>query len=153
MTPTIRVSEATYEFLKERAEPFVDTPDSVLRRLLGLDPGNGNAPEDPTGGSGVVADRSSDDERPRSARRHSRGRSDGKAKRTRAPRGSLLDEETYEVPILQVLAERGGRAPAREVLDALEPLLADRLKPMDRERIASGDIRWRNRAQFVRLRL
>lgn len=35
--PTIRVSDEVYEELKRRAEPFVDTPDSVLRRVLALD--------------------------------------------------------------------------------------------------------------------
>ena len=39
MSPTIRISDDVYEHLKQNAEPFVDTPDSVLRRLLGLDDG------------------------------------------------------------------------------------------------------------------
>ena len=38
MTPTVRVDEEVYEQLKAHAEPFVDTPNSVLRRLLGLVP-------------------------------------------------------------------------------------------------------------------
>ena len=39
------------------------------------------------------------------------------------------------------------------MLDALESLLDDRLTELDRTPIASGEVRWRNRAQFVRLRL
>ena len=64
-----------------------------------------------------------------------------------------MKDEAYELPILQVLAERSGRAGKNEVLDALEPLLANQLTELDRAQIASGEIRWRNRAQFVRLRL
>lgn len=37
--PTIRVSDEVFAALKRRAEPLVDTPDSVLRRELGLDVG------------------------------------------------------------------------------------------------------------------
>lgn len=36
MMPTIRISDEVFEELKGRAEAFVDTPDSVLRRVLGL---------------------------------------------------------------------------------------------------------------------
>jgi hypothetical protein len=55
--------------------------------------------------------------------------------------------------MLQVLAEHGGRAAKNEVLGALESRLADQLTELDRTPIASGEIRWRSRAQFVRLRL
>lgn len=42
MTPTIRIDDEVYGMLKERAEPFVDAPNDVLRRMLGLT--NGSAP-------------------------------------------------------------------------------------------------------------
>ena len=38
MVPTIRVDDDVFAVLQERAQPFVDTPNSVLRRLLGLGP-------------------------------------------------------------------------------------------------------------------
>lgn len=34
----IRVSQDVYEAMQEKAKPFTDTPDSVLRRALGLGP-------------------------------------------------------------------------------------------------------------------
>ena len=34
MMPTIRVDDAVYDWLQQRAKPFVDTPNSVLRREL-----------------------------------------------------------------------------------------------------------------------
>ena len=43
MSPTIRISQDTYEHLQEQATPFTDTPDSVIRRLLGLDPADAEA--------------------------------------------------------------------------------------------------------------
>jgi hypothetical protein len=43
--------------------------------------------------------------------------------------------------------------PTSEVLDALGQRLGDSLMPADHEKLASGIIRWQNRAQFVRLRL
>jgi hypothetical protein len=175
MSMTIRISQGTYERLKQLAEPFVDTPDSVIRRLLGLDtsetagddmalPVQADAVaraerESPelqvTAGNGVGAARPRPE--PSKSRPKSRGRrhtaSARPARMPRAPRGSLMKDEAYELPILRVLADRGGRAGKNEVLDAVEPLLADQLTELDRAPIASGEIRWRNRVQFVRLRL
>jgi hypothetical protein len=37
MSPTIRIDDEVYGWLKEQAEPFDDTPNSVLRRVAGLD--------------------------------------------------------------------------------------------------------------------
>jgi hypothetical protein len=176
MSPTIRISESTYEHLQEHATPFTDTPDSVIRRLLGLDAADAEvAPteDDAPAAAGSSPDRAARAARegpsPRAAgangsgrgkkRRTSRGRSTRSSRATqakrgaRAPRGSLMHEEGYEIPILTALAERGGRAGKNEVLDALEPLLADKLTDLDRTELNSGEIRWRNRAQFVRLRL
>lgn len=36
MTPTIRIDHEVYEKLQEQAQPFVDTPNTILRRLLDL---------------------------------------------------------------------------------------------------------------------
>ncbi len=55
--------------------------------------------------------------------------------------------------MLQIISEHGGRAAAREVIDELGTRLHGQLTEMDNEQLASGDVRWRNRAQFVRLRL
>ncbi|CAN5533998.1 hypothetical protein BH20ACT19_BH20ACT19_02080 [soil metagenome] len=175
MSPTIRISEDTYEHLQEEATPFTDTPDSVIRRLLGLDTADadvvpaGDDAQPVTGysshpvrsvreapGPRAAAANGSGrgSKRPTSGARSKRSSRDAPGKRgPRAPRGSLLREEVYEMPILTALAERGGRAGKNEVLDALEPILADELTELDRAEINSGEVRWRNRAQFVRLRL
>jgi hypothetical protein len=111
----------------ERLASFVDTtPNAVVRRLLGLDP----------------------DERPSTGADERTG-----TKEARAARGLLLAEQEYERPILRYLDEHGGRAPSREVVEAVGAILADRLTTRDREQLKSGGIRWEKRAAFVRLRL
>jgi hypothetical protein len=140
MSPAIEVDDDTFALLQKHAEPFVDTPASVLRRLLGLDEKGGDIPPQskiaatPAGAKTV---------RPKGHRR----------KGTRAARGSLLPETRYEMPILCFLDQNGGRAPSREVIDAVGTALQGDLTEADREELNSGDIRWKNRAAFVRLRL
>jgi Mrr N-terminal domain len=145
MSPTIRIDSEVLEKLKEHAEPFVDTPNTVLRRILSLPP---------RAESLVVSE---DGDAPkRSRRRRPAKRQTGRrpaSARTRAKPGTTLPDEEYELPILTILAENGGRAPTREVIDALGVRLDGRLTEADHDRLASGDIRWRNRAQFVRLKL
>ncbi|MFE2278601.1 hypothetical protein ACFXAE_15400 [Streptomyces sp. NPDC059454] len=45
MTRTIRIDDEVFAALQALSEPFVDTPNSALRRLLGLDlPASGSTP-------------------------------------------------------------------------------------------------------------
>lgn len=143
MSPSVNIDEEVWEELQAQAEPLVDTPNTVLRRLLGLLPSDGT--------NGQVKRGSHDtrrhDNRPADA-------SSGRRRRgSRAPVGSLLPESQYELPILRVLAERGGSAPARDVVDAVGKLVADRLTELDREELPNGGQRWQSRVQFTRLRL
>jgi hypothetical protein len=144
--PNIRVDHEVYTFLQQQAKPFVDTPNSVLRHLLKLEP------------SGEEQKPSAD--RPRTLSRVKirsrsvrgpRGRKRGSSQR--APAGTLLAEKEYIAPILSALAERGGSASAREIVQAVGESLRERLTATDQERLSSGAIRWQNRVQFVRLRL
>lgn len=139
MSPSIEIDDDIFALLQEHAEPLIDTPASVLRRLLGLDGQGGEVP--PQSETSIPVD--ARPERQKGRRR----------KGTRAARGSLLPEAHYEMPILRFLAENGGRAPSREVIDAVGIALKDELTEADREELNSGDIRWKNRAAFVRLRL
>ena len=155
MSPTIRIDDDVFDELKKHAEPFVDTPNTVLRRLLNL--GDfGSAESDGVGEAGVV-DEQDAPKRIDSAREERGTRQ--RRRRTKAPRppraktGSILNESAYELPMLEIISEHGGRAAAREVLDELETRLNGQLTDVDKQELASGDVRWRNRAQFVRLRL
>jgi hypothetical protein len=60
--------------------------------------------------------------------------------------------EDYEIPVLRVLAERGGSAFRFEVAEAVGAMLADELTVLDREPLQGGEVRWENRLGFVRLR-
>jgi len=121
----IEVDNDVLNLLREHAEPFTDSPNSVLRRLLGID----SERKGPAKGKLV------------------------KKGAGRASPGSILPEAEYEIPILQELVARGGRAHATEITDAVGERLADRLTDLDRERLDSGEVRWRNRVQFTRLTL
>jgi hypothetical protein len=76
-----------------------------------------------------------------------------RSSKSRAPRGSLLPEREYEVPLLQSLAEMGGSAHSGAAIERVGEKVADRLTDIDREVIDSGLVRWKNRVQFVRLGL
>lgn len=123
---SIEIDDEVWERLQAQAEPLVDDGNSVLRRLLGID----------GGGSAVVR---------RSAKRSPSGR--------RAPHGSLVHRDAYELPILQELASRGGKAPGREITEAVGDRVADQLTERDQEPLDSGRVRWVTRVQFTRLRL
>lgn len=141
----IEVDGEVWDAMKAEAEPFVDSPNSVLRRKFGLDV----AP---------ASTRGSDPENTGRRRAPLRGRgsssSNGKPTRPkRAPRGSLLAEQAYELPILQAIHHHGGRAPAREVIEEVGAAVRDQLTQLDLEEIATGGLRWQKRVQFTRLRL
>ena len=123
MVPQIEVSDEVFRELQARAEPLVDSPDAVLRRVLGLDE---------TSEAQVLVP--------------------ARATLPRATQGEILPESEYELPILRYLEANGGRAPSREVVKAVGEL-ADRLTELDRAPLKAGDIRWQARTAFVRLRL
>lgn len=137
--PNIRIDREVYRRLQEEAVPFVDTPNDVLRHLLGLDH---NEPRTDASGTRVVRQKATH-----------RARSGRGRRAPRAPAGALLPEQEYVTPLLSALSERGGTAPAREIIEAIGKKLESKLTPADKEKNSSGVIRWQNRAQFVRLRL
>lgn len=165
MPEMIEIDEEVLEVLKEHAEVFVDTPNTVLRRLLGLGTNGSTSmatmalaaagapeasaakPRQPRGGPAAARRTRKSAQRSRNVR--------AVAGRTRAAHGTLLPESEYEVPILLYLKQQGGRAPSREVIEAVGQELDQegRLKAPDKEALSSGEVRWKSRAAFVRLRL
>ena len=150
MSPTVRLDDEVYEALKERAEPFVDTPNTVIKRLLGMDTESG---EDSIVDEAVT-------EQPHRTEINSNGvalrkprRPTKPTKRTRVPAGELLPESEYELPILHALIELDGSAPSRQVVDRVGELLEGKLTKIDYDNLQSGGIRWQSRLQFVRLKL
>ena len=156
MTTTIEVENDVFQELQRLAEPLVDSPSSVLRRILGLSsPTQDSLGHSPTDTSGLT-DSSSD--RPgvpdladrsqlaphRSASQHSP---------TRPRRGSLLAETEYFKPILEALDELGGSAAASRAIDRVGAKLESRFTAADRGLHQSGGVRWRKRTQFARYAL
>src|SRR5689334_858499 len=97
MNPTIRIDEDVFEALKAHAEPLVDTPNSVLRRLLQLSEERA-LPSDEASTKPVKS---------RKRRRRPGARTSSK----RARSESILSNDEYELPILKILSEKGGQAP------------------------------------------
>lgn len=145
----IEVDHDVWEAMKAEAEPLVDTPNTVLRRKFGL-----GAEERTASASRSWKDPGPPPPAPKHRRRGRYPSSNGKpATRRRAPKGSLLPEGAYELPILEVLHRHGGRAAAREVIEEIEPMIEGKLTPLDREELSTGGLRWQKRVQFTRLRL
>lgn len=147
------VDDDIFEALQALAEPLVDDINSVLRRVLGLQPSSTNgsfAAKLPVPAEAAVVSAS---RKRQSGGKTSVSKSKARSKQPRAARGTLLPEAEYEVPILQALHDLGGRGPASEVVENVGKRLGDRLQPADHEQLGSGDIRWKNRVQFVRLKL
>src|SRR5687767_12341262 len=115
----VRVDQDLYEILKARST-FEDTFSSVLRRELGIP-----APQDVPQGQ-----RTSDRLRewsPAPERSTGRARKRGKGSRStraRAAAGTLLPENEYYRPILEILAEKGGQAPKQTVIEQVGHRLA-----------------------------
>lgn len=131
--PYIEVTDETYGRLLQRSESFSDTADNVIVRLL-----DATAPDSS------------------SSVHNMQRRSVRNAPRQTTPRaipGSILPEREYWVPILEILIEAGGAAPANDVIDALGDRMRSMLKRRDYETLSMGEVRWRNRARFARLRM
>lgn len=193
--PNIRIDREVYRRLQELAEPFVDNPNNVLRRLFRLDRDESQTDENAAGEKKHT--RSTEKEREleeklKEAQDYAteleveiskrmnqsdaklessttefgasksggdrrkvahRARSGRRKRAPRAPAGTLLPEQEYVEPLLSILSEHGGTAPARQIIDAIGKKLENRLTPTDREKNSSGVVRWQNRIQFVRLKL
>ncbi len=124
--PKVELSLPIYQRLLRRAESFDDTAEDVIGRLLD------------EAGDAIDTDRD-----------------DGALMQNRAPAppGSLLPVGAYWLPILGILVEAGGSAAANDVIDALEERMGSEFKDRDRETLRNGEVRWRNRARFARLRM
>lgn len=140
------IDDDVYVALQARAVPLVDDVNSVLRRLLGLRGGDAAAVQplvatEPHATSPGVPQRRAT-RTPKAVK-----------KRTRVPKGSILPETEYEIPILRALDSMGGRGPTSEVVALVEKEIGPMLTDVDRQKLSAGDVRWKNRAQFVRLKL
>jgi hypothetical protein len=122
MPPTIRVDDNVWAALQKEAQPFVDTPNDVLRRLLGL-----NGVHDT---SLLVQSRVKNTSRIR--------------------KGEKTPVAQYFIPVLRAIEEMRGRGPVSEILDRVGLTMRNRLNKFDLQTLPSGQLRWRNTAQWAR---
>jgi hypothetical protein len=132
---TIRVDAEVYAELEKKIRSFSDTPNAVLRRLLGLD-----APPD----SRRVS------EMPALYLPWLTGFRRGRPPESK-PRQTAQSKFTR--PILEALEQFGGEARAKDVLDEVGRQLGSELLPADAELLSNGEPRWRVSAAFERQNL
>jgi len=135
--PTIELSQQTFDRLKDLAEPLVDTPDTVIHKLLEayvVDGARVATPRLPKGASlGALKIVTRD--------------------RKRARKGEKTPIEEFYAPLVRVLKEAGGKLPANEAIERVGQLMAQSLNDVDRSRLPSGEVRWRNTVRWASQRL
>src|SRR5713226_268406 len=132
--PMIDLSQQSFDELKELAEPFVDTPDTVIQRLLDAYHANGAgaAPRAKTAKGAAVA----------ALKIVTRDRK-------RARKGEKTPIEQFYAPLVRALKDAGGKLPANEAIERVGQLMAEHLNDVDRSRLPSGEIRWRNTVRWA----
>ncbi len=143
----IEIDDEVYQTLLKNVKSFEDTPNAVLRRLLGLDELNPYQ-QDPERLIREEKDYGRDLKEMMASLGLEENLSD-KYKKIR--RGEKTSQREYRIPILEALVELGGRALSSKVLEKVEIKMKTVLKSVDYEDIPSGhDVRWRNTARWER---
>jgi hypothetical protein len=121
MVPTIRIDDNVYSWLQSQAKAFEDTPNSVLRRVAGL--------EIPAKASEALAAKPP-------------------IQRNRGAIISRTHQSAFRKPLLAVLLESGGEIHRKEALLKLEIQMSDQLTDDDKSLINSGTVRWEKSAEW-----
>lgn len=122
--PTIEVSSRTLTRLQGIAEPLVDTPDTVIGRLLDHYESSQTAPH--------------------------KGPKRVSQRRFRAPKGAKTPTSAFHDAILEVLSEGGGELPTRDAVDRVGERMWHQLTEVDQAPLQSGEPRWRNSVRWAR---
>jgi Mrr N-terminal domain len=123
--PVIELSAPVYRRLLRQSTSFADSAEDVVLRLLDLAEQNESTQPHQTSPQQI----------------------------SRATPGSILPEREYWRPILSIIAEAGGSAAANDVIEVLGERMKDVFKARDLDHLKMGEVRWRNRARFARLRM
>lgn len=131
MVPVIRITEETWERLKDYAIPLEDSPDSVINRVIdGLEQ---------LGGRKVV------DVSPTHKKKR---RAEAINSRTKLPKTPQKD---FEEPLILVLAKLGGRAPLDQIRGEIYLRVKSKLREGDYTNLLStGEERWWNATCWAR---
>lgn len=122
----IKVDAEVFLRLQSLASPFVDTPNDVLRRILGID----SADED------RVPPAVDDDLRPagNAAYRYD----------------DAIPQREYRPYILTILREAGGSKSMNQVLAEVERRMGPRFREADYRVVSKDELKWRNAARWER---
>ena len=158
--PEITLTEETWGRLQKRAEPLVDLPEDVIRRLLDATeeqhPRKAVIADDPINGSSQSVGSDPGGVRVVSPTGPSVGREPINQRPPHRRLGHGVKVQNYEFrgPILVVLQEMGGRGHAREVLKAVERRMSNRLSHVDYQILPSGQQkRWEKSANWERMNM
>jgi len=124
MAPTIRIDDEVYAWLQQQAKAFEDTPNSVLRRIAGID----STPE-------------------KSSPKKLDARDVGDLKGDKTPQWA------YRKPILRALKKLGGKGARTQVLEEIEAAIGDRFTKADKAKIKSGAVRWQKTLEYEILQM
>src|SRR3990172_909193 len=125
----ITISEESYAALQTLAEPLVDTPDTVIARLV-------RAYRSPA---------KTEHAREPADVRHQVSRNG-----VRARRGEATPRQAYRDALLKVLRDAGGELETAKAIEGVGNLLKDRLRPVDMAKLRTGEERWINSIRFAR---
>lgn len=105
--PTIRVDDDVYAWLQAQAKPFEDTPNSVLRRVAGLETGNVGHAASASGHEIPEREYGKNRSDSRSPAWRLRERKHHESVRTERLTGDLL-RKRWKVPVRHALYHQGG---------------------------------------------
>ncbi|MEM7821860.1 MAG: winged helix-turn-helix domain-containing protein [Candidatus Aenigmatarchaeota archaeon] len=143
----IEIDEEVYRELQKLAKPFEDTPNTVLRRILGLDK---LEPEQKSTEELVRKEKSY--EQSITEMMSSLGmREEPIPKATRVYGG--IPAKEYRILILEALLEKGGKATVQEVYEIVEQRMGNEFKDIDLQVLSSGGIRWKKNVAWARYHL
>ena len=121
MAPTIRIDDEVYTWLQSQARPFEDNPNTVLRKIAGLD------------GTKKLNGLAAKERRVNSAH---------------TPRGRKTPQQAFRVPLLRLLKRHDGEMHRAQALKELEGAMTDQLTDFDKADINSGTVRWEKSAEW-----
>jgi len=143
----IEVDEEVYQALLKHVISFEDTPNDVLRRLLGLDEVGKRQETEQT----VITE--GDYERPVEEMISCLDLKKVSISKT-ARVHDAIPQRDYRLPILEALLEKGGKATRREVSEIIERKMRDKFNKSDLQVLSDGQTkRWQKGVDWERLRM
>ncbi|MGC8903491.1 MAG: winged helix-turn-helix domain-containing protein [Fervidobacterium sp.] len=140
----IEIDEEVYQALPKLARPFEDTPNDVLRRLLGINKASLEELKK------EVIKKAEDYDRPIKEMIRTLDIKGASETRINRVRGATPQKE-YRLSILQALLEKGGKATQKEVLEIIQRKMKNRFNELDLQVLRDGyTLRWQKMAQWQR---